>query len=116
VTDIKIHVTEAFDSATSDALEIGKSDDQDYLADVASARMQAAAAVAQGNQVDVDATQAAVWMSVSQSETSSDGVAYNSDVQVTALLTPTGAIATAGKAWIEVEFLQAKNLASGDTW
>jgi len=116
VTDIKIHVTEAFDSATSDVLEIGKSDDQDYLADVASARMQAAAAVAQGNQVDVDATQAAVWMSVSQSETSSDGVAYNSDVQVTALLTPTGAIATAGKAWIEVEFLQAKNLASGDTW
>jgi len=116
VTDIKIHVTEAFDSATTDVLEIGKSDDQDYLADVASARMQAAAAVAQGNQVDVDATQAAVWMSVSQSETSSDGVAYNSDVQVTALLTPTGAIATAGKAWIEVEFLQAKNLASGDTW
>jgi len=116
VTDIKIHVTEAFDSATSDVLEIGKSDDQDYLADVASARMQAAAAVAQGNQVDVDATQAAVWMSVSQSETGADSVAYNSDVQVTALLTPTGAIATAGKAWIEVEFLQAKNLASGDTW
>ena len=116
VTDIKIHVTEAFDSATSDVLEIGKSDDQDYLADVASARMQAAAAVAQGNQVDVDATQAAVWMSVSQSETGADSVAYNSDVQVTALLTPTGAIATAGKAWIEVEFLQAKNLGSGDTW
>jgi hypothetical protein len=32
------------------------------------------------------------------------------------LLTPTGTLATTGKAWFEVEFMQAKNLASGDTW
>jgi len=115
VTDIKVHVTEAFNS-TADPMEIGKSDDQDYLADVASARTHAVAAVAQGNQVDVDATQATAWMSVLQEDTGSDSVAYDSDVQVTVLLTPTGTLATTGKAWFEVEFMQAKNLASGDTW
>jgi len=115
VTDIKIHVTEVFNS-TADPMEIGKSDDQDYLADVASARTHAAATVAEGNQVDVDATQATAWMSVSQSDTGADSVAYNSDVQVTVLLIPTGTLATTGKAWLELEFMQAKNLASGDTW
>ena len=115
VTDIKVHVTEAFNS-TADPMEIGKSDDEDDLADVASARTHAVAAVAQGNQVDVDATQATAWMSVLQEDTGSDGVAYDSDVQVTVLLIPTGTLATAGKAWFEVEFMQAKNLASGDTW
>jgi hypothetical protein len=113
--NVKIHVTEVFNS-TADPMEIGKSDDQDYLADVASARTHAAAAVAEGNQVDVDATQATAWMSVSQSDTGADSVAYNSDVQVTALLIPTGTLATTGKAWLELEFMQAKNLASGDTW
>jgi len=115
VTDIKVHVTEAFNS-TADPMEIGKSDDQDYLADVASARTHALAAVAEGNQVDVDATQATAWMSVLQEDTGSDSVAYDSDVQVTVLLIPTGTLATTGKAWFEVEFMQAKNLASGDTW
>jgi len=115
VTDIKVHVTEVFNS-TADPMEIGKSDDQDYLADVASARTHALAAVAEGNQVDVDATQATAWMSVLQEDTGSDSVAYDSDVQVTVLLIPTGTLATTGKAWFEVEFMQAKNLASGDTW
>ena len=115
VTDVKIHVLEAFNS-TADPIEIGSTADQDYLADVASARTHAVAAVAEGNQVDVDATQATAWMSVSQADTGTDSVSYNSDVQVTALLIPTGTLATAGKAWLEIEFMQTKNLASGDTW
>ena len=115
VTDVKIHVLEAFNS-TADPIEIGSTADQDYLADVASARTHAVAAVAEGNQVDVDATQATAWMSVSQADTGTDSVSYNSDVQVTALLIPTGTLATAGKAWLEIEFMQTKNLASGDNW
>ena len=115
VTDIKIHILEAFNS-TADPLEIGKSDDQDYLADVASARTHAVAAVAQGNQVDVDATQATAWMSVSQSDTGADSVAYNSDVQVVMTLTPTGTLATAGIGYISVDFMQGRNLVAGETW
>jgi len=116
VTGIKIWVAEAFNAGTADPMEIGKSDDQDYLADVANARMQAAAAVAQGNQVDVDATQATAWMSVLQEDTGSDSVAYDSDVQAVLTYTPTGALSTTGQAWIKIDFMQGKNLASGDTW
>ena len=69
-----------------------------------------------GGAVTVDATQSAVWKSVSQEDTGSDSVAYDSDVQVVLTYTPTGALSTAGQAWIKIDFMQGKNLASGDTW
>ena len=58
----------------------------------------------------------AVWKSISQEDTGSDSVAYDSDVQVVLTYTPTGALSTAGQAWIKIDFMQGKNLASGDTW
>ena len=117
ITGIKIWVAEAFNAGTADPIEIGKSDDQDYLADVATAIMRAVTTTGNtGAAVTVDATQSAVWKSVSQEDTGSDSVAYDSDVQVVLTYTPTGALSTTGQAWIKIEFMQAKNLASGDTW
>jgi len=117
ITGIKIWVAEAFNAGTADPIEIGKSDDQDYLADVATAIMRAVTTTGNtGAAVTVDATQSAVWKSVSQSETGADSVSYNSDVQVVLTYTPTGALSTAGQAWIKIDFMQGKNLASGDTW
>ena len=117
ITGIKIWVAEAFNAGTADPMEIGKSDDQDYLADVATAIMRAVTTTGNtGGAVTVDATQNAVWKSVSQEDTGSDSVAYDSDVQVVLTYTPTGALSTTGQAWIKIEFMQAKNLASGDTW
>ena len=117
ITGIKIWVAEAFNAGTADPIEIGKSDDQDYLADVATGIMRAVTTTGNtGAAVTVDATQSAVWKSVSQEDTGSDSVAYDSDVQVVLTYTPTGALSTAGQAWIKIEFMQGKNLASGDTW
>ena len=117
ITGIKVWVAEAFNAGTADPMEIGKSDDQDYLADIATAVMRAVTTTGNtGGAVTVDATQNAVWKSVSQSETGSDGVSYNSDVQVVLTYTPTGTLSTAGQAWIKVDFMQGKNLASGNTW
>ena len=117
ITGIKVWVAEAFNAGTADPMEIGKSDDQDYLADIATAVMRAVTTTGNtGGAVTVDATQNAVWKSVSQSETGSDGVSYNSDVQAVLTYTPTGTLSTAGQAWIKVDFMQGKNLASGDTW
>ena len=117
ITGIKIWVAEAFNAGTADPIEIGKSDDQDYLADVATAIMRAVTTTGNtGAAVTVDATQSAVWKSVSQEDTGSDSVAYDSDVQVVLTYTPTGALSTAGQAWIKIDFMQGKNLASGDTW
>jgi hypothetical protein len=117
ITGIKIWVAEAFNAGTADPMEIGKSDDQDYLADIATAIMRAVTTTGNtGGAVTVDATQSAVWKSVSQEDTGSDSVAYDSDVQVVLTYTPTGALSTAGQAWIKIDFMQGKNLASGDTW
>ena len=117
ITGIKVWVAEAFNAGTADPIEIGKSDDQDYLADVATAIMRAVTTTGNtGAAVTVDATQSAVWKSVSQEDTGSDSVAYDSDVQVVLTYTPTGALSTAGQAWIKIDFMQGKNLASGDTW
>ena len=117
ITGIKVWVAEAFNAGTADPMEIGKSDDQDYLADIATAVMRAVTTTGNtGGAVTVDATQNAVWKSVSQSETGSDGVSYNSDVQAVLTYTPTGTLSTAGQAWIKVDFMQGKNLASGNTW
>ena len=117
ITGIKVWVAEAFNAGTADPMEIGKSDDQDYLADIATAVMRAVTTTGNtGGAVTVDATQTAVWKSVSQSETGSDGVSYNSDVQAVLTYTPTGTLSTAGQAWIKIDFMQGKNLASGDTW
>ena len=117
ITGIKIWVAEAFNAGTADPIEIGKSDDQDYLADVATGIMRAVTTTGNtGAAVTVDATQSAVWKSVSQEDTGSDSVAYDSDVQVVLTYTPTGALSTAGQAWIKIDFMQGKNLASGDTW
>ena len=117
ITGIKIWVAEAFNAGTADPIEIGKSDDQDYLADVATGIMRAVTTTGNtGAAVTVDATQSAVWKSISQADTGADGVSYNSDVQATLTYTPTGALSTAGQAWIKIELMQAKNLASGDTW
>ena len=117
ITGIKIWVAEAFNAGTADPMEIGKSDDPDYLADIATAITRAVTTTGNtGGAVTVDATQNAVWKSVSQEDTGSDSVAYDSDVQVVLTYTPTGALSTAGQAWIKIEFMQAKNLASGDTW
>ena len=117
ITGIKIWVAEAFNAGTADPIEIGKSDDQDYLADVATGIMRAVTTTGNtGGAVTVDATQNAVWKSVLQEDTGSDSVAYDSDVQAVLTYTPTGALSTTGQAWIKIEFMQAKNLASGDTW
>ena len=117
ITGIKIWVAEAFNAGTADPIEIGKSDDQDYLADVATGIMRAVTTTGNtGAAVTVDATQSAVWKSVLQEETGSDSVAYDSDVQAVLTYTPTGALSTAGQAWIKIDFMQGKNLASGDTW
>ena len=117
ITGIKIWVAEAFNAGTADPIEIGKSDDPDYLADVATGIMRAVTTTGNtGAAVTVDATQSAVWKSVSQEDTGSDSVAYDSDVQVVLTYTPTGALSTAGQAWIKIDFMQGKNLASGDTW
>ena len=117
ITGIKIWVAEAFNAGTADQIEIGKSDDQDYLADIATGVMRAVTTTGNtGGAVTVDATQNAVWKSISQEDTGSDSVAYDSDVQVVLTYTPTGALSTAGQAWIKIDFMQGKNLASGDTW
>ena len=117
ITGIKVWVAEAFNAGTADPMEVGKSDDPDYLADIATAITRAVTTTGNtGGAVTVDATQNAVWKSVSQEDTGSDSVAYDSDVQVVLTYTPTGALSTAGQAWIKIEFMQAKNLASGDTW
>ena len=117
ITGIKIWVAEAFNAGTADPIEIGKSDDPDYLADVATAIMRAVTTTGNtGAAVTVDATQSAVWKSISQADTGADSVSYNSDVQAVLTYTPTGALSTAGQAWIKIDFMQGKNLASGDTW
>ena len=117
ITGIKIWVAEAFNAGTADPMEIGKSDDPDYLADIATAITRAVTTTGNtGGAVTVDATQNAVWKSVSQEDTGSDSVAYDSDVQVVLTYTPTGALSTTGQAWIKIDFMQGKNLASGDTW
>ena len=89
---MKLHMIEAFNSSTSDIVEIGKSDDADYLADIPSAVMQTTSNVASGEVITTDATQIGDWRSVSQSETGADGVAYDSDVQVIVELTSTGTL------------------------
>ena len=117
ITGIKVWVAEAFNAGTADPMEIGKSDDQDYLADIATAVMRAVTTTGNtGGAVTVDATQTASWKSVFQAETGADGVSYNSDVQAVLTYTPTGTLSTAGQAWIKIDFMQGKNLASGDTW
>ena len=117
VTGIKIWVAEAFNAGTADPMEIGKSDDPDYLADIPDATAGAATTTGNtGGAVTVDATQNAVWKSISQADTGADSVSYNSDVQAVLTYTPTGALSTAGQAWIKIDFMQGKNLASGDTW
>ena len=117
ITGIKIWVGEVFNAGTADPMEIGKSDDPDYLADLADGTMGAVTTTGNtGGAVTVDATQNAVWKSVLQEDTGSDSVAYDSDVQAVLTYTPTGALSTTGQAWIKIEFMQAKNLASGDTW
>jgi hypothetical protein len=117
VTGIKIWVAEAFNAGTADPIEIGKSDDPDYLADVATAIMRAVTTTGNtGAAVTVDATQSAVWKSISQADTGADSVSYNSDVQAVLTYTPTGSLSTTGQAWIKIDFMQGKNLASGDTW
>ena len=117
ITGIKVWVGEVFNAGTADPMEIGKSDDPDYLADIATAITRAVTTTGNtGGAVTVDATQSAVWKSVSQEDTGSDSVAYDSDVQVVLTYTPTGAAPTAGQAWVKVDFMQGKNLASGDTW
>ena len=117
ITGIKIWVGEVFNAGTADPMEIGKSDDPDYLADLADGTMGAVTTTGNtGGAVTVDATQNAAWKSISQADTGADGVSYNSDVQATLTYTPTGALSTTGQAWIKIEFMQAKNLASGDTW
>jgi hypothetical protein len=117
ITGIKVWVGEVFNAGTADPMEIGKSDDPDYLADIATGVMRAVTTTGNtGGAVTVDATQNAVWKSVLQEDTGSDSVAYDSDVQVVLTYTPTGALSTTGQAWIKIEFMQAKNLASGDTW
>ena len=117
ITGIKVWVGEVFNAGTADPMEIGKSDDPDYLADIATAITRAVTTTGNtGGAVTVDATQNAVWKSISQEDTGSDSVAYDSDVQAVLTYTPTGALSTTGQAWIKIEFMQAKNLASGDTW
>ena len=117
ITGIKVWVGEVFNAGTADPMEIGKSDDPDYLADIATAITRAVTTTGNtGGSVTVDATQSAVWKSVEQADTGADGVAYNSDVQAVLTYTPTGALSTAGQAWIKIDFMQGKNLASGDTW
>ena len=117
ITGIKIWVAEAFNAGTADPMEIGKSDDPDYLADLADGTMGAVTTTGNtGGAVTVDATQSAVWKSISQADTGADSVSYNSDVQAVLTYTPTGALSTAGQAWIKIDFMQGKNLASGDTW
>jgi hypothetical protein len=117
VTGIKIWVAEAFNAGTADPMEIGKSDDPDYLADIPDGTAGAVTTTGNtGGAVTVDATQNAVWKSVLQEDTGSDSVAYDSDVQAVLTYTPTGALSSAGQAWVKIEFMQAKNLASGDTW
>ena len=116
VTGIKVWVAEVFNAGTADPMEIGKSDDPDYLADIATGIMRAVTTTGNtGGAVTVDATQNAVWKSISQADTGADSVSYNSDVQAVLTYTPTGALATTGQAWIKIDFMQGKNLASGDT-
>jgi hypothetical protein len=117
VTGIKVWVAEVFNAGTADPMEIGKSDDPDYLADIATGIMRAVTTTGNtGGAVTVDATQNAVWKSISQADTGADSVSYNSDVQAVLTYTPTGSLATTGQAWIKIDFMQGKNLASGDTW
>ena len=117
ITGIKIWVAEAFNAGTADPMEIGKSDDPDYLADLVDGTMGAVTTTGNtGGAVLVDATQNAVWKSISQADTGADSVSYNSDVQAVLTYTPTGTLATTGQAWIKIDFMQGKNLASGDTW
>ena len=117
ITGIKVWVGEVFNAGTADPMEIGKSDEPDYLADLADGTMGAVTTTGNtGGAVTVDATQNAGWKSVLQEDTGSDSVAYDSDVQVVLTYTPTGALSTTGQAWIKIDFMQGKNLASGDTW
>jgi hypothetical protein len=117
ITGIKVWVGEVFNAGTADPMEIGKSDDPDYLADIATGIMRAVTTTGNtGGAVTVDATQNAVWKSILQEDTGSDSVAYDSDVQAVLTYTPTGALSTTGQAWIKIDFMQGKNLASGDTW
>ena len=117
ITGIKVWVSEAFNAGTADPMEVGKSDDPDYLADLPDGTMGAVTTTGNtGGAVTVDATQSAVWKSISQADTGADSVSYNSDVQAVLTYTPTGALSTAGQAWIKIDFMQGKNLASGDTW
>jgi hypothetical protein len=117
ITGIKVWVGEVFNAGTADPMEIGKSDDPDYLADIATGIMRAITTTGNtGGAVTVDATQNAVWKSISQADTGADSVSYNSDVQAVLTYTPTGSLATTGQAWIKIDFMQGKNLASGDTW
>ena len=117
ITGIKVWVGEVFNAGTADPMEIGKSDDPDYLADIATGIMRAVTTTGNtGGAVTVDATQNAVWKSISQADTGADSVSYNSDVQAVLTYTPTGALSTAGQAWIKIDFMQGKNLASGDPW
>ena len=116
ILDMKLHMIEAFNSSTTDIVEIGKSDDADYLADIPSAVMQTTSNVASGEVITTDATQIGDWRVVSQSETGADGVAYSSDVQVIVELTSTGTLATAGIGYFSIDYLQARNMTSADAW
>ncbi len=113
---MKLHMIEAFNSSTSDIVEIGKSDDADYLADIPSAVMQTTSNVASGEVITTDATQIGDWRSVSQSETGADGVAYDSDVQVIVELTSTGTLATAGIGYFSIDYMQGRNMTAADAW
>ena len=113
---MKLHMIEAMNSSTSDIVEIGKSDDADYLADIPSAVMQTTSNVASGEVITTDATQIGDWRVVSQSETGADGVAYSSDVQVIVELTSTGTLATAGIGYFSIDYLQGRNMTSADAW
>jgi len=116
IVDMKLHMVEAFNSGTSDVVEIGKSDDPDYLADIPNAVMQTTTNVASGEVITTDATQIGDWRSVSQSETGADGVAYNSDVQVIVQLTSTGTLATTGIGYFSIDYMQGRNMTAADAW
>ena len=75
VTGIKVWVAEVFNAGTADPMEIGKSDDPDYLADLVDGTMGAVTTTGNtGGAVLVDATQNAVWKSISQADTGADSV------------------------------------------
>ena len=116
IVDMKLHMVEAFNSGTSDVVEIGKSDDPDYLADIPNAVMQTTTNVASGEVITTDATQIGDWRSVSQSETGADGVAYNSDVQVIVQLTSTGTLATTGIGYFSIDYMQGRDMTAADAW